>query len=56
MHCSACSQIIVGTALVFGPLVLCPQGCIPNPQPDISAQVERFAIAEAKKTAFSRRH
>jgi hypothetical protein len=29
--------------LRFGPLSLCPQGCIPEPEPDFSAQAERFA-------------
>jgi hypothetical protein len=55
MHCSACGHEIHGTPLVFGPLVLCPQGCVPQPQPDLSAQVERFAVAEARKAA-ARRH
>jgi hypothetical protein len=55
MHCSACGHEIDGTPLVFCPLVLCPQGCVPEPQPDLSAQVERFALDEAHKAA-ARRH
>jgi hypothetical protein len=49
MQCSACGRKIVGTPMVFGPLSLCPEGCVPTPQPDLSAQAERFAIAEARK-------
>jgi hypothetical protein len=49
MQCSACGRKIDGTPLVFGPLSLCPDGCVPHPQPDLSAQVERFAIAEVRK-------
>ena len=46
MMCSACSQEIAGTPLVFGPLKLCPQGCVPKPHADLSAQVERYALRE----------
>jgi hypothetical protein len=54
MLCSACRREIDGTPLVFGPLTLCPKGCIPEPQPDLSAQVEHFAIEAAKKAATRR--
>jgi hypothetical protein len=54
MHCSACGQAIDGSPLIFGPLVLCPQGCVPVPRPDLSAQVERYALEAARKAAQGR--
>jgi len=35
--------------MLIGSLVLCPKLCIPEPEPDISAQVEQFALTEARK-------
>jgi hypothetical protein len=54
MQCSACGHKINGTPLVFGPLSLCPEGCVPHPQPDLCAQVERFAVAERRKAGRRR--
>lgn len=35
--------------MVFGRLTLCPEGCVPEPKADVPAQVERFALQEARK-------
>ena len=50
VHCSACGREITDTPLVFGPLTLCPQGCVPEPKTDLSAQVERYALASVRKS------
>jgi len=47
MTCSACGAEIAGEPLVFGPLTLCPEGCVPDPEPDLCAVAERFAVQSA---------
>jgi hypothetical protein len=45
--CAACGREISGEPLVIGGLLLCPDVCIPEPTPDISAQAERYAAERA---------
>jgi hypothetical protein len=47
MMCSACGAEIVGEPLIFGPLTLCPEGCVPDPEPDLCAVAERYAAESA---------
>jgi hypothetical protein len=35
--------------MTIGSLALCPELCVPEPEPDLSAQVERLALAESRK-------
>jgi hypothetical protein len=49
MHCHACAREIEDDPLVIGPLVLCPTLCVPEPEPDYSAQAERMAVSRARE-------
>jgi hypothetical protein len=46
--CSACGREIPGEPLFLGGLALCPEVCVPEPEPDLAAQAERIAAERSK--------
>jgi len=48
MRCDACGREIDGEVMVMGPLNLCPDVCVPELEPDLSAQAERIAAERAR--------